>query len=576
MALVGNQPTPELVVLGQENFTMNSLFQVGNFYWDVDVVRDLFSPTDATVILGIPISHAVHEDTWYWLAEKDGFYSIRCAYKLIQEQNFVSAPTETGGFWRKMWAMKMPPKSKDLIWRAASSCLSTKTNLCIKKVLSEDICPFCNVFAETEFHVLVQCTFAWSCWEFFGFSMAGREAPSLLDWLDKTLQMYHGDYGNCVIMLCWALWSARNDLIWKHRTRNVRDVVVFADSTLDQWLKAQGNGNLPSLSPLQKRDGAELWTKSILGIKVNVGATIFDHDHKFGYGCVVRSSDGGLIAATAGCKIGRVSPELAEIMSIREALSWLKSHNFSQVVIEADRLVCVEAIRSFAALVSAFGLVVEECRNMLNNLSHVSLVFVKRSTNRAAHFIAQNSRQEVTHSFTHRKQGKVGWMAIKLDMAKGFDRVKWSFLRRVMEKFYFPSNFTNLFISCLSTASFSFSINQQLRGSVIPSRGIRQGNPLSPYLFLLCSEGHSSLITQQVNQRLPRNQALGLKIARNAPIISHLFFADDSILFSAASPSAAVQIKDLLHADSLASGRLVNYDKSSLYFSPNTSDLVKN
>ncbi|KAF4396993.1 hypothetical protein F8388_004961 [Cannabis sativa] len=104
--------------------------------WDVDVVRDLFSPTDAAAILGIPISQSTYEDTWYWLTEQDGFYSVRSAYKLIQDQKFGSTPTEIGKFWKQMWAEKVPPKSKDFIWRAASKCLSTKTNLCIKKDLS--------------------------------------------------------------------------------------------------------------------------------------------------------------------------------------------------------------------------------------------------------------------------------------------------------------------------------------------------------------------------------------------------------------------------------------------------------
>ncbi|KAM6559070.1 uncharacterized protein LOC133032002 [Cannabis sativa] len=64
-------------------------------------------------------------------------------------------------------------------------------------------------------------------------------------------------------------------------------------------------------------------------------------------------------------------------------------------------------------------------------------------------------------------------------MAEAFDRVEWSFLKRVMEKFLFPPNFINLIMSCLSTASFTLSINQQLTGSVTPTRGIRQGDPLS-------------------------------------------------------------------------------------------------
>uniref|UniRef100_A0A803PU32 Reverse transcriptase domain-containing protein n=1 Tax=Cannabis sativa TaxID=3483 RepID=A0A803PU32_CANSA len=184
--------------------------------------------------------------------------------------------------------------------------------------------------------------------------------------------------------------------------------------------------------------------------------------------------------------------------------------------------------------------------------------------------------QEVMHSLSHRKSGRLGWMALKLDMAKAFDRVEWVFVRRVMEKFSFPQRFINLVMACVSTATFSFSINQQVLGHLKPSRGIRQGDALSLYLFLSCSEGLSSLIHLKTQQRQPRIQSLGIKIARRAPTISHLFFVDDSLLFSSASLEAATVIKQILHDYSLASGQLVNFTKSALFFSPNTIVEIQN
>ncbi|KAM6547197.1 hypothetical protein CsatB_018873 [Cannabis sativa] len=192
-------------------------------------------------------------------------------------------------------------------------------------------------------------------------------------------------------MLCWALWCARNDLIWQQRSRSVKDVVTFANSSLDQWLKAQGKGNIPSLSPLKDGDGSELWLKPSVGIKLNVDAAISERSSKHGFGCVVRNADGILIAAFAGVKPGRVSPELAEIMGIMEALSWLKNHSYTQAIVETDSLVCAEAIRSAEVFVSSFGSVVEDCKKIFKSLFNVSLLFVKRSANCVAHFVARHS-----------------------------------------------------------------------------------------------------------------------------------------------------------------------------------------
>ena len=118
-------------------------------------------------------------------------------------------------------------------------------------------------------------------------------------------------------------------------------------------------------------------------------------------------------------------------------------------------------------------------------------------------------------------------MAIKLDMAKAYDRVEWHFLRAMMTRMGFCDKWVNWISRCLETVSYSFNCNGEVKGFVKSGRGIRQGDPLSPYLFLICSEGFSNLL-----QRSAENKNLkGLKISRQSPNITHLFFVDDSLIF---------------------------------------------
>uniref|UniRef100_A0A803PIN7 Reverse transcriptase domain-containing protein n=1 Tax=Cannabis sativa TaxID=3483 RepID=A0A803PIN7_CANSA len=311
---------PIPIVNGLDNFNVNSLFEANTRKWDEDIVKDLFSPEDAAIILGIPLNQNIINDSWYWIAEKNGFYSVRSAYNSLQQLKQHSDISEVNEFWKKLWSLKVPPKAKDLVWRAASNCLASKRNLCIKKVLVDSSCPFCGVFAETEWHVLVSCHFAWSCFGYAGLAVVGRDSfSSLLVWLEATANRVGSEDLGRVVMLCWAIWAVRNDLVWKYRARSVKDVVTFAKSSLDQWLNAQGKGNIPSMSPLKAGDGLEQWVKPISGIKLNVDAAIFDSFHKYGYGCVVRDPAGGLVSVFAGVFSGSVAPELAEIMGIREA-----------------------------------------------------------------------------------------------------------------------------------------------------------------------------------------------------------------------------------------------------------------
>lgn len=79
----------------------------------------------------------------------------------------------------------------------------------------------------------------------------------------------------------------------------------------------------------------------------------------------------------------------------------------------------------------------------------------------------------------------------------------------------------------MTSVRYSFQINGQEHGEVFPSRGLRQGDPLSPYLFLICAEGFSALLRQEESIR----DILSLEITRSEPSISHHVFAYDSLLF---------------------------------------------
>ncbi|XP_071923063.1 uncharacterized protein [Coffea arabica] len=124
---------------------------------------------------------------------------------------------------------------------------------------------------------------------------------------------------------------------------------------------------------------------------------------------------------------------------------------------------------------------------------------------------------------------------------------------------------------CISSYSYSFNINGNKTGYVCPSRGIRQGDPLSPYLFLFCAQDLANLLTSACRNNL----LTGIKISRNGPAISHLFFADDSLIFCKANSKKASEITRIFQIYELASGQKINIEKSAVLFSRNTSQANK-
>lgn len=126
-------------------------------------------------------------------------------------------------------------------------------------------------------------------------------------------------------------------------------------------------------------------------------------------------------------------------------------------------------------------------------------------------------------------------------------------------------------MNCMKSARYKITHACREFGESVPECGLRQGDPLSSYLFLLCMEGFSAFIKKYENRGLIR----GVKVARGAPSITHLFFADDSYVYFRATSDEASQVMTMLSVFEKASGQKINIEKSNVFFSHNVQDVMK-
>ena len=166
------------------------------------------------------------------------------------------------------------------------------------------------------------------------------------------------------------------------------------------------------------------------------------------------------------------------------------------------------------------------------------------------------------------KKNKIPGSCIKLDFQKAYDSVNWSFLELVMENLGFGRKWIRWIMNCACSASMSILLN----GSPLPpfkmEKGLRQGDPLSPYLFLLVTKALVTLLRKAHDLNLIED----VKIGKRKVSLKHLQFADDTLIFVPKNSMCITNYFRILDVFALMSGLCLNYSKSC-FISWNPSDL---
>lgn len=137
---------------------------------------------------------------------------------------------------------------------------------------------------------------------------------------------------------------------------------------------------------------------------------------------------------------------------------------------------------------------------------------------------------EIIHKLGNKK-GRKGGMILKIDMEKAYDQIEWEFVANTLREAGIPSTLSSIMMECVTNSQFRLLCNGETTEIISPSRGMRQGDPVSPYLCVLRMDRLSHIICKEVDG----GRWKPLQASSRWPKISYLFFADDLLLFAEAS-----------------------------------------
>lgn len=370
-----------------ESLKVCGLMEVHQRKWDNEILNDLFNSRDVQLIKNIPLVSMDKNDSWLWLFDANGEFTVKSCYRqLVGESNMSNA-----GFWKKLWSLELPGKVRFFLWRTCRSCLPTGKALVNKRVNIDGKCPWCRMEEEDEKHVLFECQFAKEVWT----------STSMVQWVQispgETISevfrrlFSSGTRAQCALLalICWSLWNRRNKWLWNRVSVSIFGTTSSAMNLLTDWKTAQvdhvKHASASNINVRRWQAPQQNW------VKINMDAAIFADIRTIGIGGIIRDANGKFLKAICKKVEGSWSPREAEALSLKEILSWTKQYGFTRCVFETDSKLLADACNGGSGR-SYFHDIVRECVDLIKHFENVLVRFTHRSANEVAHTLARVSR----------------------------------------------------------------------------------------------------------------------------------------------------------------------------------------
>jgi ribonuclease HI len=378
------------------------LFIPNTKIWDRNLINRIFHQFEADQILQIPTNGSFSQDEFTWPLTKDGNYTVKSGYQAIQDWKegsrgpSTSVTNNNNLFWQKLWKLKIPPKHITLLWRILHNALPVQDNLRRRGINCYPLCARCNSKIEDQNHVFCECDWAKRVW--FGSPLTIRineNNPGLSKWIEDGLMNMTTPDMEIIGALCYHIWNARNQLIFRNNDIPATDVIQQAQQSILEYKQQQQIDTKPNQrASRSSRNNESDWIPPPRAfLKLNVDAHRLAGDGHWGIWLVLRREDGSCVGATTREVWGLSEVIEAEAMGLYKAVEFLKGIQQRDVIIELDNQVVVKAIndrnypRKYWGQLARFG-------EFLSENPRSSIRWTRRTGNRVAHFLASQAAKE--------------------------------------------------------------------------------------------------------------------------------------------------------------------------------------
>ncbi|XP_073360407.1 uncharacterized protein [Aegilops tauschii subsp. strangulata] len=362
--------------------TVSELIDPMTMTWDEQLVRDIFWPEDAVVILATPIKEDF-EDFHAWHYDGRGQFSVKSAYQVyIKARDDAAVPTTINPVqpeidWKKLWDIPCPPKVQQFLWRLAHNSVPVKSNISHKGIECDTLCLCCRRLDEDGCHLFIRCKEVKKLWREMQLEDVRLRLCACANARQVVQQIITLREQDEVLVACmlWKWWNQRNKL-------NKGEKICPVENTAAQvrsWALEHLQRKMNSVTERTARPACR-WTKPDGDqLKINVDGAFHNTAGSGGWGFVIRDNTGDAVGAGAGKIQHAVSAIQTEAEACLQALSAAAVWGISNIVVESDCQTLLHAVQSSEYDRAPEGVLFRDIRQFIRlNFSTFAFPFVPR------------------------------------------------------------------------------------------------------------------------------------------------------------------------------------------------------